>query len=67
MSDEVLNINALKTLIGYVRQHEKQLPRLLSLHTLHLMAHKRALITFMISYELTSSLLLNLEDATLEV
>lgn len=46
MSDELMNVNGLKSLISYVKQDSKEWPKLLSLNVLHMIARKKALINF---------------------
>jgi len=46
MSDELMNVNGLKSLVQYVKQDTKEWPKLLSLNVLHMMARKKALVNF---------------------
>lgn len=67
MSEQLMNVNGLKTLINFVKQYEKDWPKLLSLNVLHMMARKRALINFMVSYDISSPVLADLNERNAEI
>lgn len=62
MGEELMNVNGLKCLSEWVKQTKKQFVRMLALNSLHLIASSKSLIPFMISYKITSDLLLKTED-----
>lgn len=67
MSEQLMNVNGLKTLINYIKQYEKEWPKLLSLNVLHMMARKRALINFMVSFDIANPVMTDILDNSTEI
>lgn len=57
MTDELMNVDGMTTLISYVAQDQKEWPKLLSLHVLHMIAKKRVLTNVMLTKNLSKYLM----------